>query len=814
MALIYRQSNLTSGGTPPPPTASWQPLRIGGGGFVRSIYIAPDNTKVCRCDTWGAYIWNGSIWSPLITSSSIPNADIASNSSITYSDGVAEVVIAPNQTTTLYMKFNGWLYVSINSGGTWNRASSGWTNDEATLGGQQTYSFLIGVDPQNPDFVVAGNVVQGLMITSNGRAGASTTWTAVSTATIPLPTTNDVGMGVAFDPTSLVSGGKTQGIYAYSWGNGVYHSTDAGVHWTLTTSGPLYPKTMFCDASGNLWVVNQTSGVGGTSLLWKYSAGTWSSSSPTGNTINAAAVDPSTGFVWTIDAFDNLSVSKNVGSSWAYTTNGVVDAATDVPWLATTYEGSFSVGTLFFDYSGNLYLSEGIAVWHTVPPASSTSVTWTSQTAGIEQMVTYMVLSPPGGKQLAFLGDRNNFYIPNGKIYSATQVWTGSDPEITDGWGGDWAATNPAFIVANVGSNGGFFWDLSGYSTNGGVTWIPFGTTATGTFSISGGSLGNNTWSVVAAGLNLGVGDSIVMCQTSNPLNMFTGTVFTYNNSTGGSLTVNCTAHFPQNSTVSNVSDWTVHTVPYGRTGGGFGGSIAAASTTNFIFLPSGNGVPFYTQDGGVTWVSLGSYFNTTFGIPTSGTTGWGDFYSNNSLMCCADRVNPNTFYMYNSLAGASGGGIYRSIDGGVSWTLRNSGGGSPTGATSNLAKMKSVPGQNGHLFFIDNLASGLWRSQNGGQTWTNTANGGVNFTSVNAFGIGKIVSGQSYPAIFLAGSLGARSISTYGIWQSIDNCVTWTKITQFPYGNFNYVTDIDGDKTIEGNVYGCFQGSSYWGYF
>ena len=38
---------------------NWLPLRIGAGGFLTGIDIAPDDTMVVRTDTYGAYIWNG-----------------------------------------------------------------------------------------------------------------------------------------------------------------------------------------------------------------------------------------------------------------------------------------------------------------------------------------------------------------------------------------------------------------------------------------------------------------------------------------------------------------------------------------------------------------------------------------------------------------------------------------------------------------------------------------------------------------------------------------------------------------------------------
>ena len=58
----------------PVSTNNWQTLPVGAGGFVDGIDIAPDGTMVVRTDTYGAYIWNGTEWQQLVTSTSMPAA--------------------------------------------------------------------------------------------------------------------------------------------------------------------------------------------------------------------------------------------------------------------------------------------------------------------------------------------------------------------------------------------------------------------------------------------------------------------------------------------------------------------------------------------------------------------------------------------------------------------------------------------------------------------------------------------------------------------------------------------------------------------
>ena len=52
--------------------SAWQPVKIGAGGWLTGIDIAADGTMVARTDTYGAYIWNGTAWTQLVTVGSMP----------------------------------------------------------------------------------------------------------------------------------------------------------------------------------------------------------------------------------------------------------------------------------------------------------------------------------------------------------------------------------------------------------------------------------------------------------------------------------------------------------------------------------------------------------------------------------------------------------------------------------------------------------------------------------------------------------------------------------------------------------------------
>jgi BNR/Asp-box repeat len=228
------------------------------------------------------------------------------------------------------------------------------------------------------------------------------------------------------------------------------------------------------------------------------------------------------------------------------------------------------------------------------------------------------------------------------------------------------------------------------------------------------------------------------------------------------------------------------------------GGGIAASTDLNFVWFPVGFGGkdnnPYYTKDGGLTWLPC-----NIPGVPTVGFTGWGSSFYQNRQIVAADRVLQNTFYAYNVGAGADG--VYKSSDGGANWSRVFSG---PISAYSNVgAQLRSVPGNAGHLFFTGAaFGAPLMRSFDGGAHWIRVGM----MSDVLGVGFGATFAGKNYPAIFVAGINGDE----YGIWQSIDNAAKWTKIGDYPLGSFDIVKWVEGDKDIVGRVYVGFSGSGF----
>jgi len=227
------------------------------------------------------------------------------------------------------------------------------------------------------------------------------------------------------------------------------------------------------------------------------------------------------------------------------------------------------------------------------------------------------------------------------------------------------------------------------------------------------------------------------------------------------------------------------------------GGSLAVSTPLNLVWAPSNKGPPYYTRDGGATWLRA-----EIPGVPAS-DIGWGFVFFLNRHIVAADRVARGTFYLYNTPRG-----LFRSTDGGVSWTLVHPGEIAPWSGFN--AELFAAPGQAGHLFFTAGPQGSvesphpannpLMRSLDGGKTWTPVA--GV--LEAHAIGFGKGIGAN--PAILVVGWVRGQ----YGVWRSQDDAVTWTRIGDFPLGILASVGAISGDGDDPNLVYVGFRGAGY----
>lgn len=660
---------------------AWKPVHIGAGGWITGIDTAADGTMVARTDTYGAYLWDGTAWTQLVTAKSMP-------SNILYTSGVYEIRIASSNSSIFYMYMDDGIYKTTNRGETWIKtsfASSADANAQHRMDGQK-----MAIDPTNPDIVFAGTQKDGLWATHNG----GTTWQKIDA--VPQGTN-------ATDPalTGIVITGAT--VYIGTAGSGVYASADGGYTWKAI-GGPADISHAVIGADGTYYASGKTD-----TALWKYTNGSWTK--PIASDVHAIAIDPfdPKHIIVTNDA-GYIRESKDAGTTWSEMNwTKALDSASDVPWLQNS--GNYmSSGGLVFDplVQGKLWQSAGVGVWEMQVPSDlqwNTPVTWHSQSMGIEQLVANDILAPAGDSPIFASWDRPFFSMSNLDSYASSY----GGGQFSMGWSIDYASSNSKFIV---GISDWWGTENSGFSSDGGTTWQKF-------------------------------------------------------------------ASFPSFA------------------GKAIGGSIAASSPTNIIWAPANGYAPAYTLDGGATW--------QTINIP--GKTDWKDFhfaYYLDRTTITADRVLPNTFYLYDVSTG-----VYRTTDGGVNWTKVFSGGVAPFSGFN--AKIEAVPGSAGELFFTSgpqgsdqtstpSLVS-FMHSKDGGATWQ-----AINGVQVSTFGYGAPSTTGGPATVCIVGNVNGK----YGVWYSADDAQTWTQIGDHPMGSLDTIKTISGDMNHFGKVYVGFTGSGY----
>jgi photosystem II stability/assembly factor-like uncharacterized protein len=693
---------------PAPPSADpatcancyvWRPLRIGAGGWLTGIDMSTDgSTKVVRADTYGAYVWDSGQWRQLVTSGSMPSEDVAPEKAA----GVWEIRVAPGSPGRLYMSYRGRVYRSSDRGGRWVRTAFAPVKTDAN-DDYRTFGQKMAVDPANADVVYVGSPKDGLFVS----ADAGATWHRVAT----VPPGEKVGVaGIAFDPTSGTAAGRTKTVYASSYGNGVWRTTDAGTTWARVAGGPLTVNHAVVAADGALYV---TENDGSANTVWRLTRDDWRKVTPPDKQYwHTIAVDPQNP-AHIVASTDGayLDQSADRGETWSGPAWKVTRRSPDIPWLAWTKEAYMSNGDMRFDPAapGTLWFAQGIGVWTTTVTPGMGTVTWTSRSVGIEQLVANAIAAPPGGRPVLASWDRPLFYSASPDSFPA-QHGPNNEHAIVMGMAVDYASTEPTFLAAVAD-----FWGVeqSCYSTDGGRTWTVF----------------------------------------------------------------------------PSIPTWTT---PVGL------GTLAVSTPDNIVWVPSNKRAPYYTKDRGRSWsrVSLP-------GVADSAEAWAGlhwAYYLNRHIVA-ADRVNAGTFYMYHTPAG-----LFRSTDGGASWTRVRAGELTPFSGFN--AKLKAVPGKAGHLFFTGGQQSGdapsgpFVRSTDGGATWKELP--GV--LEVHAFGFGKEAPGSTYPTVFIAGWVKGA----YGIWSSTNEGQSWSRIGDYPLGSLDEVKAVDGDKSTYGIVYVGFAGSGY----
>lgn len=214
---------------------------------------------------------------------------------------------------------------------------------------------------------------------------------------------------------------------------------------------------------------------------------------------------------------------------------------------------------------------------------------------------------------------------------------------------------------------------------------------------------------------------------------------------------------------------------------GGDGRVAISADGGTILHRPGGSATTYYTTNNGGSWASC-SGVSTSYAVPV------------------ADQVNSNYFYIYNP----TNGQMFSSSNKGVSFSVAGTPGTNTFWPWEKTTLIRSVPGLEGHIW-VPLGGNGLKYSTDHGATYTTLSN--VSYCT--AVGIGKTITGASYPTLFIWGTVSGVT----GLFRSIDQGVTWLRMNDDAH-EFGGASMLIGDMNVDGRVYMAAAGGRgliYW---
>ncbi|MFD7987511.1 WD40/YVTN/BNR-like repeat-containing protein [Kitasatospora indigofera] len=439
-----------------------------------------------REDVGGLVRWDESSrsWTQLLRADRVPAPQDADY-------GVESVAVAASDDRVVYTAVgdggpDGRVLASHDRGEHWSDGGQRWLVEGNNA--YRTGPERLAVDPADSRVVYFGTRTQGLYVSLDGARH----WSQVAPGGVPAgDTAARVGVvSVLFDPSSGRLHGRTRGVWATVAGAGVYHSTDAGRSWQqVFTDTARTPTDAKIADDGTLYVGYGPGGGAGTSIR------RFTAADPAGSDLTTPPQQGGAYFLG-VDTRDSARLlatddavrpghlfrSTDGGRTWQ-----TVDFTLDYPadsWPRSTTEGGWlSTGTLVLDptHPGRVWFPQGIGVWRSDDAFGDGATThWDFVSSGIEEMVTYDLIAPPGGVPVSAVADRNGFRHadPDGRPDA---------PILTDQFSAGtslaYAGLRPDYIAAVSSDTRAQYGPLdagwtsdpaSGYSTDGGVTWTKF----------------------------------------------------------------------------------------------------------------------------------------------------------------------------------------------------------------------------------------------------------------------------------------------------------------------------------------------------
>ena len=619
----------------------WKNVQIVAGGFITGIQFHPAEPGLIyvRTDIGGSYRWDGEHgrWMPLNDATSPENWNQLGVESIGLDPTNPDVIYEAVGEYTESWAPDGAILRSFDRGRSWQKTNMPiqmGSNEEDRYSGER-----LAVDPATPNVIYFGSRENGLWI-SHDHAQS---WSPVTSFPVSGPILNSEGLSdgvifVKFGPPLGSSKHLTiyAGVSAHT--NNLYFSTDNGASWQPIPGAPtgITPTNAALGADGNLYLTycdlpGPNSVGSGLGAVYKYNtvAGTWTNVTPLGPYDFAGpfwygfanvVVDPHNPLavmVTTMDAWypgDNLMRSTDGGATWKYTASMPGYPANSPtyykqdwslsPWItfgASTPSFGWWMGALAVDPfdSGHVMYGTGATIWATTDMTnidSANVVNFSIGALGIEETAVSTLLSPPAGPAhlLSGEGDVGGFTHTDLDASPAQGMWT--NPVFGSGASLDYSGGNP-LLIARAGYSSTQY---GAYSTDGGLTWMPFPSqpslSAPGSIAVladgstfiwapGGGAVSYSTdfGATWIASVGAPSGASIVADKVSpKKAYLFAPTAGTVNVSNDGGATFSAAATgLPTSGTLSTV---------YGQPGD--------------LWLASSSGL-YHSRDGGATFVQL-----------------------------------------------------------------------------------------------------------------------------------------------------------------------------------------------------------------
>jgi uncharacterized protein (TIGR03437 family) len=469
------------------PTFAWKSVNVQGMGYVTGMVVnpLPPNDIYIRTDVGGAYRYDRAAarWLPLMDR--FGTADSAF--------GVESIAVSPNDPNTVYAAVASNQVFTATGGGYYNETTWGgvlvshsrgvWWADTGMpvgvyMGPNDDYRGTTGerlaVDPVRPGVVYFASQQNGLWrLDANG-------WAQAGAATLP---NTSVSPGMTFILAS------SEALYAGVYGSGVWSSADGGDTWT-SLGGPSNPVRAALSNDGTL-VVSYGGDEGATTgSVGRYRNGAWSDITPLGiyAAYSGVTFDAAGKLAAAQNGGKNVFFSTSQGDSWQRVATANVSGQPPYfppPTAANYYDqpGDWGNAALVIDPAvpTRLFQTNGYGVLATEDYTAAAPV-WSWRSQNLEELVVQNIKVPPlaGGADLfSAVADMIGFrHASRDTVPSAT---LGTINYVAQGTSLAYCASQPQ-VLAWVGWDEALGWQagMTGYSSDNGETWTPFGSTAPG----------------------------------------------------------------------------------------------------------------------------------------------------------------------------------------------------------------------------------------------------------------------------------------------------------------------------------------------